>query len=198
MAVNEGDIVRADHRMLYQGTNELFNIYQLRLADGGPISDADALDDLEAIFTALIALVRLMQASGIVHDIVRFVNRTLNQDIGISIANVGVAGSIGQNTQPLQVAYGLTLNTTLLSVRGRKFIPGTTITGVPAGGTVSAGTIALLADVGDYLTDQHVVNGRTWEFGVTSVSTGIFRYFDSYGVSSTAVTQRRRRIGVGS
>lgn len=196
MAVGSGHIVRATADFVYDNSSRVQNVFYLRNT-GTSIAEADALDDLVSIIEALYQLLGgILMAVQVLQNL-RVVNVTTDTDVGNGTfvdSTPGVEGGVGE---PQQVAYGLTLYTARLRVRGRKFfgiVPNNEILG---SGILTTNALTALADVGDYMSAPQTGPNNTWEFGVEAGSDGAWLAFSTYSISPTAVTQRRRRRGIG-
>lgn len=197
MTVQNNDVLRVDLEQQCPTANPIMNVYTMRLAGGGPVAEADVLTDLTVIFTALITLIKAVQSTALIYDIIRIINKTQDSEVGIIADFVLDTGDLASDLEPAQSAYGITLSTSRLASVGRKSIGGYESTGSLIGGIVVAARILDLADIGDHLTAQHVESGRTYEYGIDSVPAAAFLPFLTTSITPTVVTQRRRRIGVG-
>lgn len=195
MAVGAGDVVRADVRGRWNAQSAVQNTFHLQNT-GSNVDEADAVDDLVAVLEALYALIGGLLSTLYVIQDVRIINVSDDTDVGIGLFVDDTPGTGGGNSVP-QNAYGLSLDTARLNVRGRKFFGPVVENGFSQSGVLVGSAITALADVGDYMITPQAEVNSTWRFGVMASSDGAFLPFLSYGISPTVVTQRRRRLGVG-
>jgi len=195
MAVGAGDIVRVDVRGIWNATSAVQNTFHLQNA-GSNIDEADAVDDLVAVLEALYALIGSILHTLLVIQDIRVINVSDDTDVGIGLFVDDTPGTAGGNSV-LQNAYGLSLDTARLNVRGRKFFGPVVQSQISQSGVIGSAAILGLADVGDYMTAPRAATNTTWRFGVIASSDSTFLPFLNYSISPTVVTQRRRRLGVG-
>lgn len=198
MTVQNNDVLRVDIGQTLPATNNMLNVYHMRLQAGGPVAEADVLTDLAVILQALANLIKVIQSTQLVYDIIKIINKTQSNEVGVLTTLLGQTGSLGADAEPAQIAYGITLSTTRLASVGRKFVPGTEESGNVNGGLLIAARIVSLGLIVTHLTAQQVNAGRTYEYGIDSVPALAFLPFQTGSITPTMVTQRRRRIGVGS
>jgi hypothetical protein len=196
MAVAVTDIVRATVEARHNNQAAVQQVWHLRNVENS-VSESDALGDvivlLESVYTLLAAILNTLYAV----QGVRVVNVTQNSDVGFDVFADATPGTNAQPNTALQVAYGLTLKTAKLNVNGRKFFGPVPEDQIDSQGVVAAGAILDLADVGDAVIVNQIAPNSTWQFGVISTLDDSWNPFTSYAISTTAVTQRRRRLGVG-
>lgn len=195
MAVGGGDVVRVDVRGLFDDVTTVQNTFHLQNT-GTSIDEADAVDDLVEILEALYVLLAASLHTLLVIRDIRAINVTDDTDVGIGVFVDDTPGTGTGDVVP-QNAYGLSLDTARLNVRGRKFF-GPVIPGrIDQNGVLGAAAILELADIGDDMIASQAATNTTWRFGVIASSDSAFLPFLNYGISPTVVTQRRRRVGVG-
>lgn len=197
MAVGTNKVARVTVEGLYQSAISIQNVYHLR-NDGTSVDEADALEDFVEVLEALYDIIEDIISAVLVIQRIRAINLTDGTDIGIDAFVDSTPGAGAGNTAPPQVAYGLNLSTNRLGAFGRKFFGPVEEGAVANDGVLTAGTISDLGDAGDYLVTPQVATHSTWRAGIVSTVDEVFLPFTSWSVSVTAVTQRRRRLGVGS
>lgn len=196
MAVGVGDICRADVIALLDSTITFENSFQLRNV-GSEVDENDALDDIVDILESLYQLLAAILTTLYVVQRVRVINLTDDSDVGVGSFTDSTPGTSASTIQAPQICYGLNLTTVKLGNRGRKFF-GPVLEGqVDNLGVLGAGAVADLANVGAVMTTTQVETFSTWEFGIRGTVDSVWRRFTGYGVSATATTQRRRRLGIG-
>jgi len=196
VSVFTNDIVVATMEGFNSSLNAIQNVYQLRNV-GGDVSEAEATDDIVEVLDAIYAALGGIMTSGWTLNAYRIVNRTRDTDVGIGIPADDSPGTVGENSAVPQVAYGLTLRTGQLRSRGRKFFAPVLESAVTDNGLISAAALLALADVGDLMTAQQAATNSNWEYGIYSTTLATWLPFNAYTISPTAVTQRRRRQGIG-
>lgn len=195
MSVGAGDVVRADVRGTWNATSAVQNTFHLQNT-ATAVDEADAIDDLVSILEALYVLLSNYLNILYVIDDIRAINETQSTDVGVGLFVDPTPGT-QSSSAVLQNAWGLSLDTARLNVRGRKFFGPATPNGYAQSGVLVANAILAMADVGDYMIAPRPATNSTWRFGVIASSDGAFLPFTNYGISPTVVTQRRRRLGVG-
>lgn len=196
MTVAQTDIVRATVDGLYASQAVIQNVYHLQL-NSADLDEADALDDIVELVEVLYQILKSILHVAYVIREVRVINTSQNTDVGNGQFVDDLPGEHTGNTVPPQVAYGITLNTAILSVRGRKFFGPVGEGFVNDTGLIEASGVTPLVNAINYLAAQQVATNGTWTFGVKRSVLGGFGAFIGGSVSARAVTQRRRRVGVG-
>lgn len=196
MTVFQTNVARATVDMDYLGATAIQNVFHLQLTTAS-LTEAEALDDiveiLEALYILIAAIIRATQTV----QRIRAVNVTSNSDIGEGnfVDDTPFTSATG-STAP-QVAYGITLTTPNLSIRGRKFFGVVVEDMIGESGNLTTTALNALGDVIDFMSGPIAASNGTWVFGVVRSVDGGFSIFNGGTVSLNAVTQRRRRVGVG-
>ena len=197
MAVSQDDIVRATVEGRFDGVTAIQNTFHMIKTDSGDISEALALTDVIAVLEALYVAIGAILSTLYTITGVRAVNTTKATDIGFGFFTDATPGVDAGATQSPQVCYGMSFPTGALNIRGRKSF-GPILEGAADNkGLISAGALLDLADLGDLAVATFVETSGDWVLGVIRTSTGLFLPFESYTISPTSTTQRRRRVGVG-
>lgn len=197
MTVAVNDIVRATVEGEGIDDQDIQNVYLIRNV-GSAVTDAVAITDLILLLEALYALIDgILSTLYVVRD-VKMINFTTQSDLGLGLFVDDTPGIDAGAPLPPQICAGLTLTTSRLSVRGRKFF-GLLVEGdVGLDGVLTGASILELADAGAFMVANQVEPGTTWQFGVQASFDSAWLPFGSFVITSTVVTQRRRRRGVGS
>lgn len=197
MAVGTSDVARVDIKGLWNGVTAVQNVWYLR-NDGTSVDEADAIDDFVEVLEAIYQLLNNVLNILWVIQQVRAINITDSSDIGTGFFVDVTPGTLtGAQVAP-QTAAGLILDTQRLASKGRKFFGPLQPSNFGNSGLLTAGTVTALANVGDECIIPQVATNSTWRLGIMSTLVGVgFLPFVGYGVSPSAVTQRRRRVGVG-
>lgn len=196
MTVAQTDVVRATVDGIVDGQAVVQNVFHLQLNTAG-LDEADALDDIVEILEILYQVLNPILTVLYVIRGVRVINATQNTSVGEGQFVDDVPGINVNPVAPPQVAYGLTLTTPILSVRGRKFFGPVSEGQVDNTGLLSGTALTACVNAVNYMAAQQVATNGTWSFGVIRSVLGGFGAFNGGSVSARAVTQRRRRVGVG-
>jgi hypothetical protein len=196
MAIGVGDIVRADVVALYNNVITVENTFQLRNV-GSEVDELDGLDDIVDILEAIYQLMSSILSTLYVVQRIRVINLTDDSDVGIGTFTDSTPGIVSSGINPPQCCYGLNLTTVNLGNRGRKFFGPTSEGTVDNDGVINSTAITALGNVGSLMATTQVKTNSSWECGIKGTVDGIWRKFTGWGISTSATTQRRRRIGVG-
>ena len=197
MTVLLNDVVRATVEGEGASGQDLQNVYHIRNVNVA-VTDAVAITDLITLLEALYTLLSAVLSTALVIRGVKFINFTQQADIGTGLFVDDTPGTNVGAILPPQIAAGLTLTTSRLSVRGRKYFGLLCEPEVDGLGVLTPSALLDLVDVGDVMTANQVEAGTTWQFGVHASFDAAWLPFLSFSTTTTAVTQRRRRRGVGS
>lgn len=197
MALATGDIVRADVIADYNAGSDIVNTYHFRLTTGG-MAESAAVDRIIEIMESIYAVIGAILPLLYTIRNIRIVNVTQGTDVGNGNIADTTPGAVTGDTQGLQCAFGVSLGTSRLRVRGRKFLGPVCESQVADEGLVTSGPLLDLVDYAAILTAPIVVTGSTWQAGVIATSDSAWLPFISATISPTVVTQRRRRLGVGA
>ena len=197
MTVAVNDVVKVTVAGEGVDGQDIQNVYLIRNV-GSAVTDAVAITDLVTLLEALYVLLQdILSILYIVRQI-NVINETQQADVGVGLFVDNTPGVDAGGTMPPQICAGITLTTDRLSVRGRKYFGLLTEGDVNNDGTLTGAAILDVADVGDYVTVNQVEAGTTWQFGVIATFDSAWLPFKSYAVSTSVITQRRRRRNIGS
>lgn len=198
MTVAVNDVVRATWEMSHPAVGAVQNVWQFRNEDVS-VSDTQAVSDIVDILEAIAVIIDILIGLLQVVDGVRIINITpvppVDVGFGTFADTTPFTGAGG--VQAAQVAAGITMRTARLSVVGRKYLGLITPTRIISGGAINAGTVTILATLGTALVADFVETNTTWRAGVVASSDAVFLPFTAYSIPTFAITQRRRRGGVG-
>lgn len=196
MTVAADDVLRCTVEMNYESEGAVQNVYYLKNA-GGSISDAAGIADVVEVLEALMNVLELLIAVLQVVEGIRIINATQGVDVGFgTLVDPTPFAGVGQ-VLPNQVAFGGTLHTARLGTVGRKFW-GIPIVGLCSGsGIINAGSLTIMGNAMEDMTETYVATNSSWRYGLIATIDGVFLPFESYSLTTTAITQRRRRSGVG-
>lgn len=195
MAVAAADVVRADVRMNFSSNQRIQNTFHLR-NDGASQAEADVVDDMVEILEALyVILAAILNIVLVVQDI-RIINVSAGTDVGTGLFVDTTPGTVTTVSVP-QNSVSLNLSTARLNVVGRKFFGPIGSAQFSQNGIIGAGTLTALGNAGDDMIALQVATNSNWRFGVIASFDSVFLPFQSFSVTPTITTQRRRRIGVG-
>ena len=199
MAVNPNDILTVTDKGSLSTGGDIQNVYTVQYQGGSSVAEADVLTDLIAIFEAIAVILAPILSTLRAMDSIRVVNRTQNSDVGETVYVTTVAGSVGGDTGTPQNCYGVTLKTADLSIVGRKFLGPVPEGKSAAHGAFDASVATPIADfIVKMITQQTAPSTRPYRFGVVRSADSVFLPFTSSSFTGRQVTQRRRRVGVGT
>lgn len=197
MTVDVNDVVLAVVEGEGVDGQDVQNAYHIRNVNVA-VTDAVAITDLISLLEALMTLLAAVISTLYVVRSIKVINVTQQSDVGTGLFVDDTPGTNTALAMPPQCAVGLTLTTQRLSVRGRKFYGIVGSNQATNDGVLGAPAILDLADVGDLMVVNQVEAGTTWQFGVIASLDAAWLPFLSYAVTTSVITQKRRRRGVGS
>jgi hypothetical protein len=184
--------------MEFDGTEDVMNIYQFRLASGGPMSDENAVIDilaiLEVLYTIIVNSISLVQ---LFRDI-RVFNVTQDVLLGLHDWPTMTAGTATGDPTPPGCAAVVNFSTIVPKVTLRKYFGVFTEADVDASGYLSTTLVADIADMGLYLLGPIGALSGTWAYGF--ISPKILGWVSPNGSSNNNIPgyQRRRKQGRGT
>ena len=184
--------------MEFDATEDVVNVYQFRLASGGPMSDEEAVDDileiLEVIYTIIRAGLSILQ----LFEDVRIFNVTQSVLLGVHEWPTLTAGTAAGDPTPPGVAAVLNFSTIIPKVSLRKYFGVFTEGAVGTTGLWLAPDVANVADIGTELLAPLVATNGTWSYGY--ISPKILGWVSPNGATNNNIPgyQRRRKQGRGS
>lgn len=198
MVVANNDVVRADAIGDWNLTTEIVQSYQFQLLSGGPLANADAMDDLHDIVEDLWLIIQ-----GFLNTVLlirRLKGRLvpLGDLVGEALFVPPLAGTIATDVSSTTVTMPLSLLTLVPRVILRKSFGPALASAITADGLYTAGVTTMLAQMGVFLLTDMVEANGTWRYGYYSPKT--LGFVDPVGAvfSSAPGTMARRRIGRGS
>lgn len=198
MTVATGDTVRADVIGDWNGSVEVVQSYQFKLATGGPLADALALDDLADIFEDIWLLAKLLYNT--LMTVRRLKARLVPSGVllGEHIFSPVLVGLQASDISSTTVTAPLSFLSTVPRVILRKSYGPIAENQVDPAGELGAAPLAQLTLISALmLADMVEVNG-TWEYGFYSPKTLGFVRPVAAVFSSAPGTMARRRLGRGS
>lgn len=198
MSVAQNDVVRVDSIATFNIVDEVVNTYQFRKTDAGTITDANALDDLEAIILQILAIIKALAGAATVWQRIRAQNLTQDTLLGEQIHGAPIVGTNGTASGAPGVAALLSLKTNVPRVVMRKYWGPLAENSINDSGLMGAGQAAVLTDAADLMLVPFTEANGTWEFGYDSPKVGGWITPQSASFTLVPAYQRRRRQGVGS
>ena len=197
MTVAVNDVLRVTVEGEGLSAQDIQNVFHIQNTNI-PVDEADALDDLIEILEILYKLIGTSLSVLYVVRGIRVVNVTQGTDVGFATFVDDTPGTGVGGPLPPQNALGITLTTSALTSVGRKFFGLADEANVATDGTLNAPGLANMANVGNHMTAEQVATNTTWKYGLIRTFDAVFLTFLSFIVTTTIITQRRRRAGVGA
>lgn len=197
MTVNGDDIIRATAVLAYGNGQELNNVFHLKYQSAFSGADADVMTEIAAILDAVYSEIDEGINSTVEFVEVRGFNVTQNSPLPTTTwPSLTVGGGAGDPT-PAGVALLVSLNTGVLKVHGRKYLPGVGENSTTAG-KWATDILTLAAAWGAALMDAYIgiITAGVYVFGVLD-KTGVLREIIEIVTSDEPAYQRRRRLGTG-
>lgn len=197
MAIENNDVLRITCKFSYE-SNDVQNVYHIKVATSGPVDDEDFLDEIADDMDSMYDDINPHISNDITYETVEVYNITDDTYVGeVSWPSKTVGGASGNNMPPASAALCLFPTGTLRS-QGRKFLPLMTINALDATGTPSTTVLtAMVAFIADVLTQKSGVNW-TGYLGNWNDPLGRFAQWLSGLAVDFFATQRRRYVGSGS
>lgn len=198
MTIQIGDVLEASARMEFDDVDDQVNVYQFVLGTPGPLSDEQGVEDiltlLEALYTLWLTTMTLLT---VFRDI-RVTNVTQSEVLGTFPWPTLTNGLAGADALPPGNCGLVNFNTAVARVTPRKYMGSMTAASIEPDGTLTAGVVANLADVGTFLLTVYVGAHGDWLYGYESPKAGTFVFPVSATVTDISAYQRRRKQGRGS
>lgn len=198
MTVQNNEVIEASAKMIFDGTDEQINVFQFRLASGGPLTDDEAIDDVLNIVNDLYSALYILQSILIIYDTIRLYNQSQSLLLGVHDWPTRTAGTETVHPIPPGVCALVNFTTAVPKVILRKFFGGFTEDQNQDDGTWNGTLVTAVALVATNLLAPLVGSYGTWEYGYTSPKT--LGWVAPNGSSNNDIPayQRRRKQGSGS
>ena len=196
MTVVQNDVVRATAEMDVNG-NALQNVYHFRSTNLATIGDSQALLDMGVIMDTLYTFIIGQMSTVANFNQVRAQNVTQSVLLGTTPFPVIIAGTNVADVLPQQAAAIITYPTAKPLTRGSAFYGGMTEGANGTFGSINAGTLAALANVGVFMLAEIILGPNSWRSVVFNTLLKTFVIPTAASIPSVMRTQRRRRPGVG-
>lgn len=198
MNFNTGAVLKVTLYGLWNATSETRNVFQLQIQSGGPVTEAEMLDDIEAWLLALLVIVKAVLS--FVQVFRGFTVETLdgNYTSGLVLFSSAQAGAVTGDAMPAGNAAFVYMNTGESRRQLRKYWPGLAESNITAGGNNSSGVLTALANAAPLFLDLYVgANASWWYCHARPGDPGSIVYPTSYTAAAVVAYQRRRRPGRG-
>lgn len=179
-------------------SGEQVNNYQFQLTSGGPVDDADLLDDVALILQVLYLIIA---AYTDIRNVLREVvvrNKTQGLLVGSTDAGTYLGGTNISDATPQGVAPYVYFKTNVPRVVLSKYLPSVGEGSVSADGRLTTAFQAVLLSYAVTLAATHAVGGHTYEYGYDSPKALGFVLPSVLVVANVYAYQRRRKEGRGS
>jgi len=198
MPAQDGDVIEVTVIHDNSTSGEQLNRYQFRVETGGPISDADLLDDIEIIVQTLYNLVKnMINVRNILREVGVF-NKTQDLLIGQTTAGTYTGGGAPDPMAPSGCASFAYFKTAVPRVTLAKYLPVMSTADLSGGGNLSAASLALLTNFTSALLNPFISGVREYSYGYLSPKTLAWETPDVGVAEDIVAYQRRRKIGRGS
>lgn len=198
MPSDNGNILRVVPRWLWGGTEEVVNVWHLRVISTGAITDADMSTAVNEWLEAAYAIVNDRMSNYNVHYDTQITNLTVGYSFTPLAANTNLNGLDTTDILPSTDCPLVVWRTGVSRRLGRKYLPPTTKTQLASGRWV-AGMMTDLNALGTFCELDYVVDpDLSLEPGVRSTLNASWSSFVSHKVSNVPSHVDRRKIGVGS
>jgi hypothetical protein len=198
MALTDGQIVRADYIGDFNASDMLAQVYQFKLLSGGPLDEADMLDDLEEIFDTIWDIIKGLHSVLVAFRKVRsqlVPTGTLLGDLTFASPYLGTsADDVSAVTQTMPVSFKTVVPRVILR---KSWGPPAENQINQTGGLTAAAVTALGTAAAALLANLVMTNG-TWEYGYYSPKTTSWETPVTAVTTSRPGTMARRRVGRGS
>lgn len=198
MTLQEGEVIEAAARLEFDATEDVVNVYQMQLTSGGPVADADVLNDvveyLEIAYTLILTLLSVLTTF---RDI-RVSNVTQQTVLGIVPWDTLSAGDATADALAPGVAGLVSFGTTIPRVSPRKYLGVFTEAHINASGLLGGGWNTQAANYAAQMLGEVVVDGHGYTYGYLSPKTDNFEAAVTALFTNVPAYQRRRKQGRGS
>jgi hypothetical protein len=198
MAAQTGDVLRVDLVGDINSVDDMIGVYQYQITAGSDISNAELLDDLAAIMTAIVTIIKAFSTAVAVWRRIRVQNITQDVLVGEADFAAPIAGTGTGSTGPNQASLIFNFKTSVPRVILRKYIG-------PLGedilGTTGLMLAAYVDEAADYIVElltEQVGSYGSYLYGYQSAKAGGFIAPDIGYVNAIPGMRGSRRAGVGS
>lgn len=192
-----GEVVRCDLIAEHYSADDVVNVFQF--SPSVTVADnADVLDDLIAIMTAIVTIVKALANAGTVWERIRAQNITNGLILGEAAFPSAIAGTAVGEPNAAQIAAVVTMKTGVPRVNLRKYWGPLAEAHIDGNGLITSAAQTVVANAGALLLDPFIEANATWRYGHQSPKTGLFELPNIVVVPNVPATQRRRRRGIGS
>ncbi len=179
-------------------SGEQINNYQFQLQSGGPVAEADLLDDVQAIIQVIYTiLATYISIRNVLREVV-VRNKTQGLLVGTTDGGTYIGGLHVGDAVPQGVAPFVYYKTNIPRVVLSKYLPSVTEGSISVDGRVSTALQAVMVTFGTVLAATHVVGGHVYEYGYDSPKVVGFVLPSLLVVANVYAYQRRRKEGRGS
>jgi len=197
MAVENNDVVRITCKFSFL-SNDVQNVYHMKVSTTGPVDDEDFLDEVAADMDSMYDDITTHISNDVAFESVEVYNVTDESYIGeVAWPSKTVGGASGNNLPPAASALCL-FSTGFLRSQGRKFLPLMTLNALTTNGGVHNDVVtAITSFIADVLLAKSGVN---WSGLMGNWNPDLARFAQWIaGIAQDEwATQRRRYKGSGS
>ena len=198
MTAQDGDIIEV--AVIHDNTEsgEQINNYQYQVVSGGPVADADLLDDIAFFVEVSYNIIKaLIDVRNVLREVV-VRNKTRLTLVGSTDANTYNGGSSVGNALPQGCAAMVYFKTGIPRVVLSKFVPSFGDNAKKLDGRLTTGAQGLMLAYATDLAGPHISSGRVYAYGYLSPKSLAFEEPTVVVVPNVFAYQRRRKPGRGS
>lgn len=198
MTIAADDVVEASARLEFDAIDDVVNVYQFRLASGGPLTDDEGVDDileiLEVLYTIILGAISTIE---LFRDI-RLFNVTQQILLGLHAWPSLINGGAIADALPPGCAAVVNFSTIVPKVTLRKYFGVFTTGAMGEDGLFTGLTVASVAEAATYLLAPIAATNGLWVYGY--ISPKILGWVSPNGATNNNIPgyQRRRKQGRGS
>jgi len=198
MAAQNNDVIAATVVHDNDIFGERMNRYQFRVVAGGPIADADLLDDMAAVIYAIYNAVKAVISVRNVFREVNVINVTQDLLVGATDALGYNGGTSADPASPPACSLYWGFKTSVPRVALAKYLPSPAEGDIAATGQITGTTLGILALGAGILMDPFEEINGTYEYGHWSPKVSAWVAPTLAVVPVEVAYQRRRKKGIGS
>jgi len=197
MATAMGDVLRIVAKFS-DGSNDIQNVYHVRVTDQAPNNDGAVLDGCAEFMDDCYTSYANAMPDDITFDSVAVYNLTQDYPLGETDWPVLTAGAKTSNKLPPQNSPLVLFTTAVLNSLGKKYLPNLTVTDLEDDGTISSTVLTVMGALATSILTGYVSGTWNLEAGNYRPNSATWIPYVASVVRDLFATQRRRYAGKGS
>ena len=193
-----GDVIRVTAGMRYGTSDDVQNVYHLKIAGSTPPNDSDLLDDCDAWLTNVYTAILAELTAELTFTQISVYNITQDYKVGETSWGTLTVGSGGGAQMPSGVCMLGTGRCLDHNAVGRKFFGPVTESAIAYGELGSGAMGHMVTAVAAWISNAISVGSHVYTSGVWDEVHDLFYAFREGLVRSVPAYQRRRKTNVGS